>query len=227
MLNISKDQECFTMMVFFEVSASQQRWVLDINIEATQDKIRHMPGFVGVAFLRSLDGERVTEYIQWKSEGHLQEAMNDPEFFEHIPRLERIASYEVSPHEVHHAIRGDPQIEHGAVKVTRDAGLLTAIRKFAVGPDEQYKLLRLLVASHEPLLRDTPGFLSANILRSLDGEYVVDYLQFEDREAFDAFELRAETSVYQKIADLAHAKMSLYEVDFISTAADGREATSI
>ena len=209
------------MMVFFEVSTNQQRRVLDINIEATRGKIRYMPGFVGVAFLKSLDGERVTEYIQWESEGHLREAMNDPEFFEHIPELKKIATDEVSPHEVYYAARADPHVGHGAVEISRDTGLLTAIAKFAVEPNEQHKLLRRLVASHEPLLRDVPGFLSACVLRSPDGESVVEYLQFEDREAFDAFEQRAEASVSQeKVAELALAGMSLYEVDFVCTAED-------
>ena len=220
-MNISKDQDCFTIMIFLEASQGQQQRALDISTDATNSKIRYMPGFVGAAFLKSLYGERVTEYVQWESEGHFREAMNEPEFFEHIPELRKIATDEVSPYEVHYAAGTDHDVGHGAVEISGDADLFTAIAKFAVGPNEQQELLRLLVAAHEPLFQDVPGFLSACVLRSPDGERVVEYLQFEDREAFDAFEQRAEASVYQeKLAELALAEMSPYEVDFVYTAED-------
>ncbi len=221
MLTISMDQNYFTVLVFFEVSPSRQRRVLDINIDDTEDKIRHMPGFVGVAFLKSLNGERVTEYTQWKSEEHLREAMKDPGFSGHISEVRKIAKEEVSPYKVHYADRAAPRAERGATCISDDAGLLTAVAKFDVKPGKQSELLRLLVDAHESLFRDVPGFLSTSVLGSPDGERVVEYLQFEDREAFDVSERRAEASGYQeKVAKLALVEMSLYEVDFVCTQAD-------
>jgi heme-degrading monooxygenase HmoA len=221
------DQDYFTVMVFFKASPSQQRRVLDINIDDTEDKIRHMPGFVGAAFLKSLDGERVTEYIQWRSEEHLREAMKDPRFFEHIPEVRKIAEDEFSPYEVYCVDKADPRAEHGTVEISNAADLLTAVARFAVKPGKQSELLRLLVEPQDHLLPDVPGFLAKSVLRSPDGASAVEYTQFEGREAFDAFGERSKASAYQeKVAELARAEISVYEVDFVSTAAGGGQGAA-
>lgn len=209
MLTISEDQDCFTLLIFFKAPPDLQRRVLDINIDVTRGNIAHMPGFVGAAFLKSLDGGRVTEYLQWESEGHLQEAMKDPDFFEHMAEVREIATDDTSPYEVHRVAGPD------TVEISVEAGLLTAVTKFVVDPEEQQELLRLLVAAREPLLGELPGFLSAAILGSPDGGSAVEYLQFEDRGAFDAFVERSGRGggYREKIDQLARSETSLYEVD--------------
>lgn len=214
-LSIARDQDYFTLMVFFEVSPSQQRRVLDINIDATNDRIGYMPGFVGAAFLKSLDGERVAEYLQWESEGHLREAMKDSGFSEHISELRKISKDEVSPCEVHYVDAVGHQVGEGTAMISKEAGSFTAITEFAGSPEKQQALLDLIVEDHESSLRGFPGLLSVSVLRSLDGGKVTEYLELQSREVLEALGVRAHQ---EEVSKLVQSAIRLYEVDHVSVA---------
>lgn len=64
--------------------------------------------------------------------------------------------------------------------------VVTLINTFTVAPDRQDELVRVLVEATEQVIRHVPGFVSANIHRSLDGGHVANYAQWESREAFEA-----------------------------------------
>jgi quinol monooxygenase YgiN len=66
--------------------------------------------------------------------------------------------------------------------------LLTLINVFTVEPDKQEKLVALLVDATEQTMRTLPGFVSANIHRSVDGKKVVNYAQWQSKAAFEAMQ---------------------------------------
>lgn len=80
MLTIKTDQDLFTAAVFFDVVPEDQRRVLDINIEDTEEMLKHMPGMVASIFHKSLGGGRVAELFFWESEEHIQAALKRDEF---------------------------------------------------------------------------------------------------------------------------------------------------
>jgi quinol monooxygenase YgiN len=63
---------------------------------------------------------------------------------------------------------------------------VTLVNVFTVEPDRQEELVELLVDSTEETMRDLPGFVSANLHASRDGTRVVNYAQWESKEAFEA-----------------------------------------
>jgi quinol monooxygenase YgiN len=63
---------------------------------------------------------------------------------------------------------------------------VTLINVFTVEPARQQELIQLLVTATEEVMRHQPGFVSANIHASTDGEHVVNYAQWESERAFRA-----------------------------------------
>lgn len=60
------------------------------------------------------------------------------------------------------------------------------INVFTCEPENQQRLVEAWQRGTDDLMRYLPGFISANIHRSLDGAKVVNYAQWESREAFQA-----------------------------------------
>jgi len=70
--------------------------------------------------------------------------------------------------------------------IQRNAGLLTLVNVFTVAPENQQKLVDVLVDATEQTMKHMRGFVSANIHRSFDGTRVINYAQWRSREDFDA-----------------------------------------
>lgn len=59
--------------------------------------------------------------------------------------------------------------------ISKDTDIVTFINVFTVAPENQHRLVELLVETTEDLMSKLPGFISANIHKSLDGTQVVNY----------------------------------------------------
>jgi quinol monooxygenase YgiN len=78
--------------------------------------------------------------------------------------------------------------------------LLTLINVFTVDPGHQQQLVALLTDATEQTMKHLPGFISANIHRSLDGAKVVNYAQWESKEAFEAMRANPAAIPHMKAA---------------------------
>ena len=67
MLSITKGDRPMTVINVFTVAPEQQARLVELLTRATERSIRHVPGFVGAALHRGLDGTRVTMYAQWST----------------------------------------------------------------------------------------------------------------------------------------------------------------
>ena len=72
------------------------------------------------------------------------------------------------------------------VNIRKGRDVLTLVNVFTVRPENQQKLVDLLVEATDKTMRKLPGFLSASIHRSLDGTKVVNYAQWRSKTDFDA-----------------------------------------
>ena len=72
------------------------------------------------------------------------------------------------------------------VTISKDNDVVTLINVFTVAPEDQQRLVDVLVDATQSVMRKQPGFISANIHRSLDGTRVTNYAQWRSREAFEA-----------------------------------------
>jgi quinol monooxygenase YgiN len=97
--------------------------------------------------------------------------------------------------------------------ISKGASLLTLINVFNVEPEKQDELVYVLIEATERTMRHLPGFISANIHRSLDGRKVVNYAQWESKEAFEAMRQNPEAIPHMKRAgELAWFEPILCEV---------------
>ncbi len=93
------------------------------------------------------------------------------------------------------------------------APVVTLINVFIVEPARQRELVQLLVSATEEVMQHRPGFISANIHASTDGERVVNYAQWESEQAFRA--VLADPIAREHMTamtHIAHAEPRLYRV---------------
>jgi quinol monooxygenase YgiN len=80
----------------------------------------------------------------------------------------------------------DPAAQNAPTTIRPGDPPVAFVNVFTVDPDDQGRLLDLLAAFVEETVRRMPGFVSANLHRSLDGTRVVNYAQWESAEALQA-----------------------------------------
>jgi quinol monooxygenase YgiN len=105
---IRAGDELVTLINVFDVDPSNQQQLVRLLTEGAEDAIVDRPGFVSVNVLASVDGSRVVNYAQWRSQGDLKATMADPAVQDYARRAAKLA--QASPHvysvvAVHHADR--------------------------------------------------------------------------------------------------------------------------
>jgi heme-degrading monooxygenase HmoA len=91
--------------------------------------------------------------------------------------------------------------------------VVTLINVFTVAPENQQRLVDLLVEATEEVMSKQPGYVAANIHRSLDGTKVANYAQWRSRDDFQAMTTNPEAAAHmRRAADLAEFEPGLYEV---------------
>jgi heme-degrading monooxygenase HmoA len=97
--------------------------------------------------------------------------------------------------------------------IDKGSGVVTLINVFTVAPENQQKLVDMLIEATQRTMGHMPGFVSANIHRSGDGMRVVNYAQWESKEAFEtmAKDPRAQKHM-APVSEIATADFHLYEV---------------
>ena len=103
------------------------------------------------------------------------------------------------------------------VTIAKDDDVVTLINVFTVAQEDQQRLVDVLVNATQIVVRKQPGFVSANIHRSLDGTRVTTYAQWQSREAFEAMLHNQEAAEHMgEAARIAERfEPHLYEVSFV------------
>jgi quinol monooxygenase YgiN len=103
--------------------------------------------------------------------------------------------------------------ESYVTEIARGRDLVTLINVFTVAPEKQQRLVDLLIEATDAVMKELPGFISANIHRSLDGTRVVNYAQWRRREDFEAMLQNPVARPHlQESASIATFEPNLYEV---------------
>jgi quinol monooxygenase YgiN len=91
--------------------------------------------------------------------------------------------------------------------------VVTLINIFEVEPADQQQLIQLLERATQEVMKELPGFVSANIHRSLDGKRVANYAQWASPEHFTAMLKNPRVNEHMAaVTRIAKAAPSLYEV---------------
>ncbi len=103
---IAPDQRVVTLINVFTVAPERQQQLVDLLDRATEDVMRHLPGFVSANLHASLDGTRVVNYAQWRSVEDFRAMLQNSDAAPHMAAAADLAHFE--PHlytvrAVHHA----------------------------------------------------------------------------------------------------------------------------
>lgn len=85
------DAPVLTLINVLEVPAERQSELIEILEKATDEVIRHFPGFVSASIHRGLDGIHVANYVQWRTMEDFERMFADPEAQVHIRAATAIA----------------------------------------------------------------------------------------------------------------------------------------
>jgi quinol monooxygenase YgiN len=96
-----------TMINLFKVAPERQQDALDILVEATDQHIRHRPGFISANLHVSEDGTRIVNYTQWKDPGSLEAMIADPACRHHIDAVAEFTEPDFRLYRVHSVHRND------------------------------------------------------------------------------------------------------------------------
>jgi heme-degrading monooxygenase HmoA len=186
LITISKRNSILTGIIYLTVPIEKLQWMFDFNVNETEQKIKHLPGFLSATFLKSLDGTRVFEYVQWESLEHFQAALKNPLFAEHTTQVREAGEDDVDLYEVYYVDQRGVLPDHNtSITISLAQEPATIITHFKTTQNQQQALLDILVEHHERELRHLPGFVSVSFHQGVSGERVVEYLQFRNIEEFD------------------------------------------
>jgi quinol monooxygenase YgiN len=79
MTTISKNAKLITLINVFTVEPANQQRLVELLSRATDSPVRHQPGFVSASLHRSVDGNKVTMYAQWRSIEDYQAMRENPD----------------------------------------------------------------------------------------------------------------------------------------------------
>lgn len=101
--------------------------------------------------------------------------------------------------------------------ITTNKNMVTLINVFTVQPENQQRLVDLLTEATKLAMKKQPGYISANIHKSLDGTRVTNYAQWRSKDDFEAMLENPEAAKHIKEASQLAIKIEphLYEVSFI------------
>lgn len=85
MIAISEQTGIITAINVFRVEPEQQQHVIDFLMENRHRAMKH-PGCLSASIHKGLDGDRVINYVQWRSWKEFEAANTDPEFTAGIER---------------------------------------------------------------------------------------------------------------------------------------------
>jgi heme-degrading monooxygenase HmoA len=89
---IRADADVVTLINVFTVNPSRQQQLVDCWREATEDVMRHLPGFISASIHRTFDGTKVINYAQWESREAFAAMFQDPRASEQLSKLAEIGA---------------------------------------------------------------------------------------------------------------------------------------
>ena len=89
---IRADTSGVALINVFTVEPEDQQRLVELWQQATDQVMRHLPGFVSASIHRSLDGTKVVNYAQWESPDAFTAMFRDPEASAYVQQLSEIGT---------------------------------------------------------------------------------------------------------------------------------------
>lgn len=211
MPKIAKHNEVITVIFSLATEPERQQEAIDLMIDALETTTKHQPGFVSASFHKSLDGTRVFNYAQWKTQAEYEAFAQSPQDQLIAARL---AQFQLLDSHIYEVVISKP--DDAVVKITK--GDLIHLGEFRVQPENQQRLIEL-ERENVTIALEHPDLISATFHRSLEGTRTVNYGQWRSLDRFNAL---LKESKYKPVREywkgLAENEFNLYEVVFTESA---------
>jgi hypothetical protein len=100
MLTIAPGDRPFTAINVFTVAPENQARLVELLRRATDENIRHVPGFVAAALHRAVDGTKITMYAQWRTPEDYARMRGRPDASPFLEEALTIARFDAGFYEV-------------------------------------------------------------------------------------------------------------------------------
>jgi quinol monooxygenase YgiN len=209
MPTIDPNNNVITPIIIFSVAPDQQQFLFDTIMNFLVD-VKQQPGFISASLHKSIDGQKVVNYAQWRS-------LADYQAFTQNAALQTKAAPLLGFHPDSHVY--EIVISESKIGVpTISEGGLCHIAEFRMKPENQSRLVEL-ERENVGIAMEHPDLLSATFHRSLDGTRTVNYGQWQ---SFDRFDLLLNEVKYKPVREywkeLAENEFHLYEVIHVEPA---------
>jgi quinol monooxygenase YgiN len=94
MATISKERRLMTLVNVFTVSPEKQNELAEVLVRATEETMRHLPGFISASIHRSIDGTKVVNYAQWRSQEDFTAMKENPKARPHMEAAAKLAKFD-------------------------------------------------------------------------------------------------------------------------------------
>ena len=94
MPTIKKGSDLLTLINVFTVAPEKQQELVTLLIDATEQTMKHLPGFISASIHCSLDGKKVVNYAQWKSIADFEAMRKNPEAAPHMQAAAALAQFD-------------------------------------------------------------------------------------------------------------------------------------
>jgi heme-degrading monooxygenase HmoA len=92
MTTITQNHDCATLINVFTVEAGRAAELASLLDSATEEVMRHQPGFRSANIHLSIDGTRVVNYAQWDSAQAYSAMLHNPVAREHMSKAAALAT---------------------------------------------------------------------------------------------------------------------------------------
>ncbi|MFH8617091.1 antibiotic biosynthesis monooxygenase family protein [Streptomyces sp. NPDC017979] len=222
---ITPDNGSLTVFNLFDTRTHEDQTTL-LNTMQGIIQGANYPGWRSSTLHGGIDQPCAANYIQWRSVEDLRDRYegenfkhNTVPYFTDLTTSVHLLKTEVVATHLH------PELER--IEISPDRDDFTVIVIMGVEEANQARLVDLF-AKPDPWMEGVPGYRSHSILRGLEGDFVVNYAQWESRAAYEAFhnlpeEERPADSRSMRAAArplLTSRSSNTYEVVFSRSAAD-------
>jgi quinol monooxygenase YgiN len=90
-ITIQKNSNIVTLINVFTIEPSRQQKLVDMLIESTEQTMNKQEGFISANIHKSLDGTKVINYAQWKSQEAFEKMLKNPKALIHMNDILNIA----------------------------------------------------------------------------------------------------------------------------------------
>ncbi|MCY7354879.1 MAG: antibiotic biosynthesis monooxygenase [Lysobacter sp.] len=107
MSTIEKDRNILTLINVFAVAPDKQQELVALLIDATQQTMKRLPGFISANIHCSLDGKKAVNYAQWESMADFEAMRKNPEARPHMQAAAALAQFDPILCEVSNALSAE------------------------------------------------------------------------------------------------------------------------